>query len=197
LPSDRPRPALPTLGQGTTRALLLATALALSMPVGAATERLDDGAWSAAIPDDPAEPCELTTGGFDHAAGEQDPLLLIGIERSDPAAPLRVTVQAPTDLTPPELLEARATLGLNGPGGRTVPLFPTAIIDAERARLVAFRPQLSGGEQAGLRALIDGLRQAERAEVKLNGRALEPAFALRGLDALWQRVAARCGVGGG
>jgi hypothetical protein len=187
------RCAAATLRGGALTLQLLAACCCLPAGAGADTERIDLGAWSSAIPDDPGAPCELTTGGYDHAAGEQNPLLLIGIDRSDTAAPLRVHVMADTDLTPAELLAASARLRVDGPQARTLPLLPAAIVETDRARRVTFRPRFRGSEQQGLRALVDALRSARRVSVEVNGRALEPAFSMQGLDTLWQQAAARCG----
>lgn len=166
----------------------------ISVPVLAATERFDEGAWSAAIPGDPADACELTTGGYDHVAGVQEPLLLIAISRDDAAAPLRVNAMAATELTQQGLLRANARLRVDGPRARNLPLVPAAIVETDRERRVTFRPRLSGGEQAGLRGLVDAMRSAQRVTVEVNGLALAPAFSMRGLDALWQQAAPRCGM---
>jgi hypothetical protein len=175
----------------------LSLAAVLSLPavaVAAGVERFDAGAWSAALPDDPAEPCELTTGGYDHAAGAQEPVLLIALQRDAAAGVLRVNVITDTDLTQPELLQARAALRVDGPRARTLALVPSAIVETERERRVTFRPRFASGEQAGLHALVDAMRRAGRATVEVNGLALTPAFSMRGLDSIWQRAAPRCGL---
>ncbi|WP_295884730.1 hypothetical protein [uncultured Thiohalocapsa sp.] len=159
-----------------------------------ASERFDIGAWSAAIPTDPTEPCELTTGGYDHTAGAQDPLLLINIARDEPTARLRVNVIAVTELTQPELLGARAALSVDGPAARTLALIPAAIVETEVERRVTFRPLPTGAEQAGLRDLVDAMRRAAQAKVDINGLPLEPAFSMQGLEAIWQRASPACGL---
>jgi len=172
---------------------LLVLAALLSLPaIATAVARFDVGAWSAMVPDDPAEPCELTTGGYDHAASEQEPLLLIALYRDKPAAPLRVNVMADTALTQAELLRADARLRVDGPRARTVALLPAAIVETERETRVTFRPRFAGGEQAGLRDLVEAMRRGQRVTVEINGRALEPGFSLRGLNALWQRAVPDC-----
>lgn len=190
LQASRTLPAVVAARHAAALALLLAV---MPWPAVAATERFDDGAWSAAIPADPAAPCELTTGGYNYRVSEQEPLLLITIARDDPGAALRVNVLTNTDLTQPELLRARAELTVDGPAARTLPLVPAAIVETERARRVTFRPRIGGGEQAGLRALLDAMRRAQRVTVEINGLPLEPAFSMQGLDAIWQRASPACG----
>ena len=183
---------MPTAARATVVLPLLA---ALWLPLAAtATQRFDEGAWSAAIPAHPTEPCELTTGGYDHAVDEQDPLLLIAITRDDPLATLRVNAITVTELTQPELLRARAKLIVDGPAARSVALIPAAIIETDIERRVTFRPRPAGGEQAGLRDLVDAMRRAVRVRVEINGLPLEPAFSMQGLDAIWQRASPACGL---
>jgi hypothetical protein len=171
----------------------------MSLPVGAplseriterSTERIREGAWSAIIPADPTGPCELTTGGYDHAAQEQDPLLLIVVGRDGSRPGLRVNAIAHTALGRDELLRAQAVLRVSGRAG--VPLVPAGIDETERERRVTFRPRFPGRETAGLRALVATLQRAERVELEINGSVLEPAFSLEGFSGLWQRVSARC-----
>ncbi|WP_296900480.1 hypothetical protein [Thiohalocapsa sp.] len=169
--------------------LLAAFWLPLSV---AATERFDEGAWSAAIPGNPDEPCELTTGGYDRTADEQNPMLLLAIARDGPAPTLRVNVITVTELTQAELLRARAELVVDGPSARTLALIPAAIVQTDVERRVTFRALPGGGEQAGLRAVVDAMRRAERVTVKINGLPLEPAFSMQGLDVVWQRASSAC-----
>lgn len=175
---------------------IIAATLALAMSAAAA-ERLDEGAWSATLPTDPAAPCEFTTGGYNRTAGEQEPLLLIVIERDGPAAALRVNVITDTDLTQPELLRSRAVLRVQGPRRPSYPLLPAAIVEADGKRRVTLRPRPSGPEQAGLRGLVEAMRGGQRVTVEINGRVLQPAFSMRGLGSLWGRGEARCGAAGG
>jgi hypothetical protein len=174
--------------------LLLAAACWLPHAAAAGIERADEGAWSSAIPSDPAASCELTTGGYDHAADEQQPLLLIAIERADPASPLRVIVMTDTDLTQGELLQARAWLHVEGSRASSLRLLPAAIVESVHERRVTFRPRFGGDEQAGLHELVEAMQRADSIRVEINGRALEPAFSMHGLSALWQRAAQRCGL---
>jgi hypothetical protein len=188
-----PAPARPSPTAARATAVLALLA-ALWLPLTAtAAERFDAGAWSAAIPADPTEPCELTTGGYDHAVDEQDPLLLIAIARDDRAVKLRVNAITVTELTQPELLRARAQLIVDGPAARAVALIPAAIVETDIERRVTFRPRLTGGEQAGLRDLVDAMRRAVRVRVEINGLSLEPVFSMQGLDAIWQRASPACG----
>ncbi len=191
-PAPHPRRQLarpsPTPGLLPALSVGLLSTLLLGPPGAVATERPEQGDWSAAIPADPAEPCELITGGYDHATDEQDPLLLILIERGR-AAP-RVHVITPTELTQPELLRARARLRVDG--GAAVPLLPAGIVETDQERRVTFRPRFPGAEDDGLRRLVAAMRAGRRVEVDINGLPLEPEFSLSGLDALWQHAAPRC-----
>ena len=171
-------------------------AAGLGLPVaGLAAQHFDAGAWSAELPDEPGAPCELVTGGYDRAADALEPLLLVAIDAGEPTGRFQVNVIASTDLTQPELLRARVMLRVAGPAVRTLPLLPTAIVEAERERRVTFRPRFVGDEQAGLRDLVAAMRRAEQVSVEINGLALGPAFSMRGLDALWARAAPPCGLG--
>ena len=74
---------------------------------------------------------------------------------------------------------------------------PSAIIETSYERRLTLRPMFPGIDgNAGMNRLIAAMRVGDRLVAEINGRALEPAFSLRGFDSLWQQAMRHCGAAG-
>jgi len=187
---------------GLSLALLL-TALALPLPAyceanGSQPIYVEKGAWFATLPRSPDAECTLNTGGYDRASKTQNPALSVSLRRRDDGR-LRIalTATAVTTLSRADLGRLTATLRVTGVEPIMIRAVPSAITETSYDRRLTLRPIFPGSDGiAGIERLIAAMRVGDRLVAEINGRALEPAFSLRGFDSLWQRAMQRCGAAG-
>ena len=141
----------------------------------------------------------LETGGYDRATKTQRPSLTLALKPGTGSAPhVELTATAVTRLSKEELTRVRPMLRVEGPSPMSVPAVPTALTETSYDRRLSVRPLFSRGNgEAGMAELIAAMRAGDRMQLEINGRALEPAFSLRGFDAIWRQLAPRCGAGAG
>jgi len=187
---------------GLSLALLL-TALTLSVPAyceptGPQPIYVEQGAWFATLPRSPDSECTLNTGGYDRAGKTQNPALSVTLrQRDDGRLQIALTATAVTTLSRADLGRLKTTLRVTGTEPMMIRAVPSAIIETSYERRLTLRPIFPGSDgNAGMNRLIAAMRVGDRLVAEINGRALEPAFSLRGFDSLWQQAMRHCGAAG-
>lgn len=172
---------------------LLITALAGARLIGAEPVYVEQDDWFGTLSERGV--CTLNTSGYDRAGKTRNPALSVTLrQRDDGEQQIELTATAVTTLTRDNLAGLRPTLHVTGPKPVTLPAMPAAITETRYDRRLTLRPLFPhGSADAGLDGLITALRVGERLVVEINGRPLEPAFSLRGFDALWQQASQWCG----
>jgi hypothetical protein len=187
---------------GLSLALLL-TALALPVPAycepnGSQSVYVEQGAWFATLPHSPDAECTLNTGGYDRAGKTQNPTLSVTLhQRDDGGLQIALTATAVTTLSRADLGRLRTSLHVTGGKPLMIRAVPSAIVETSYDRRLTLRPIFPGSDgDAGMERLIAAMRVGDRMVAEINGRALEPAFSLRGFDSLWQQAMQHCGAAG-
>ena len=188
---------------GLSFALLL-TALALPVPAYCEPNGsqqpiyVEQGAWFAILPHSPDSECTLNTGGYDRSGKTQNPALSVTLrQREDGRLQIALTATAVTALSRADLGRLKTTLRLTGIEPMMIRAVPSAIIETSYDRRLTLRPVFPGSdENDGMKRLIAAMRVGDRLVAEINGRALEPAFSLRGFDSLWQQAMQHCGAAG-
>ena len=187
---------------GLSLALLL-TAIALSEPAycepsGSQPIYVEQGAWFATLPRSPDSECTLNTGGYDRAGKTQNPALSVTLrQRDNGRLRIALTATAVTTLSRADLGRLKTTLRVTGVEPMVIRAIPSAIIETSYDRSLTLRPIFPGSDgNAGMKRLIAAMRVGDRMVAEINGRALEPAFSLRGFDSLWQQATQQCGTAG-
>ncbi|GEM_PF-3954629 len=173
-------------------AILLLPVLAL-----AGNLYIEQGAWFASLPDPVGTECTLNSGGYDRVSEVQHPMLTVTLRQdANNATRIELDANAVTGFSAADLPRLRALLRVEGPKPLGVAAVPSALTQTAYDRRLTLRPHFAGArEQRQMLGLIDAMRAGDRLVVEINGRELEPAFSLRGFDALWQQAMRRCGPG--
>jgi hypothetical protein len=175
---------------GPAKAVVLACAVLSPSPAAAGDGYLEAGDWFVRREGGPFGGCTLGTGGYDPASEQHEPILTLSVRSGDVS--LSATAASALGLDALRRMDLR----LRVEGGRplSVPAVPSAITETPYERSISLRPRFAGGDRAGqMRRLVSAMRGGERLVVELGGRALEPAFSLRGFDAVWAQADLWCG----
>jgi len=166
---------------------------AIIPPAGAGSAGyFDAGDWFVRREGGPSPGCTLGTGGYDRVTERHEPILTVTVR---PGGDISVTANAASTLGLDALRRMDLRLRVEGPQALSVPAVPSAITETRYERSISLRPHFAAGDRRRrMRGLIDAMQAGDTLIVELGGRALEPAFSLRGFSAVWDRAARWCGV---